>query len=78
MGSRLMRGWPLGCLAAISMIAVVLAPTAAAAVAPAHGLVQERLALVTLSNPRPELVSGGEVLVRVDLGRDVKGLRRQA
>ncbi|HEY1520528.1 MAG TPA: DUF6351 family protein [Solirubrobacteraceae bacterium] len=71
MRSRLMRGCPLGCLAAISVIAVVLTPTAAAAVAPAHGLAQGRLALVTVSNPRPELVSGGEVLVRVDLGRDV-------
>jgi len=26
---------------------------------------------VTVSNPRPELVSGGEALVRVDVGRDI-------
>jgi uncharacterized tannase-like protein DUF6351 len=69
--ARLMRGWPLGCLAAISVIAFVLAPTAAAAVAPAHGLGSGRLALVAVSNPRPELVSGGEVLVRVGVGKDI-------
>ena len=68
MRSRLMRGRLLGWLAAISVIALVLAPTAAAAAAPAHGLAPGRLALVTVSNPRPELVSGGEVLVRVDVG----------
>ena len=28
-----------------------------------------RLALVSVSNPRPELVSGGEVLVQVDVPR---------
>ena len=68
MRSRLMRGWLLGCLAAIWVIALVLVPTAAVA-APAHGRAPGRLALVTVSNPRPALVSGGEVLVRVDVGR---------
>jgi Tannase-like family of unknown function (DUF6351) len=71
MRSRLMRGRPLGCLAAVSVIAFVLAPTAAAAVAPAHRVAPGRLALVTVSNPRPELVSGGEVLVQVDVGKGI-------
>ena len=69
--SRLLRGGFLGWLVAIGMIALVLAPTAAAAVAPAHALARGRLALVTVSNPRPELVSGDEVLVRVDVGRGI-------
>jgi Tannase-like family of unknown function (DUF6351) len=63
-----MRGWSLGSLAAISVIGLVLAPTAAATVARPHRTGPGRLALVTVSNPRPELVSGGEVLVRVDVG----------
>jgi hypothetical protein len=70
--SRLMRGRSLGWLVAIPMLALVLAPIAAAAVAPAHELAPGRLALVTVSNPRPELVSGDEVLVRVDVGRGIK------
>jgi len=57
----------VGWLAAISAIALVLAPTAAQAAAPGNGLAVGRLTLVTVSNPRPELVSGGEVLVRVDV-----------
>jgi hypothetical protein len=56
-------------LAAISVIALVLAPTAAAA--GGHGPAPRRLALVTVSNPRPQLVSGGQVLVRVEVGRDI-------
>ncbi len=71
MRSRLMRGRSLGCLAAISAIALVLAPKAAAAGERDHGPAPGRLALLTLSNPRPQLVSGGEVLVRVDVGRHV-------
>ena len=85
---KLMPGRPLGWLAAISAIALIAAPTAAQAAGPAHGGgPRGRLALVTVSNPRPELVSGGEVLVRVDVpqhtspasvrviadGRDVTG-----
>jgi hypothetical protein len=58
-------------LATVSLIALVLASTAAAHVAPANWRAPRRLALVTVSNPRPELVSGGEVLVRVDVGRDI-------
>jgi len=57
----------VGWLAGISAIALVLAPTAAHAAAPRNDLALGRLALVTVSNPRPELVSGGEVLVRVDV-----------
>jgi hypothetical protein len=71
MTSRLTRGRPLGWLAAISAIALVLAPTvaqaAARAPAPQHRPGPGRLALVTISNPRPGLVSGGQVLVRVDV-----------
>jgi Tannase-like family of unknown function (DUF6351) len=63
--TRLRRA-PLGCLAAL-VIALVVAPAAGAHGGRDHG----RLALVSVSNPRPELVSGGEVLVRVDLGRGV-------
>jgi len=63
---RLTRGRSLGWLAAISAMALVLAPTAALA-APRPGPALGRLALLTVSNPRPELVSGGEVLVRVEV-----------
>ena len=42
-------------------------PSVAQAAAPGNGLAVGRLALATVSNPRPELVSGGEVLVRVDV-----------
>src|SRR5262249_5886912 len=65
--SRLIRGRPVGWLAAISAIALVLAPTIAQAAASGNGLALGRLALVAASNPRPDLVSGGEVLVRVDV-----------
>src|SRR5580693_6073291 len=79
MRSRLMRGRPLGWLAAIATIALVLgpgaaqaaAPGAAQAAAPDHGPAPGRLALVTVSNPRPDLVSGGEVLVRVDVPKHI-------
>ena len=63
---RLTRGRSLGWLAAISAMALVLAPTAALA-AQRPGPALGRLALLTVSNPRPELVSGGEVLVRVEV-----------
>jgi hypothetical protein len=45
----------------------VLAPTVAQAAGPGNALALGRLALVTVSNPRPLLVSGDEVLVRVDV-----------
>ncbi|HEX4283214.1 MAG TPA: DUF6351 family protein [Solirubrobacteraceae bacterium] len=66
-----MRGRSLGCLAAISVIGLVLASTAAAGVRPAHSHGSRRLGLFTVSNTRPELVSGSEVLVRVDVGEDI-------
>ena len=69
MRSRLLPGRPLGWLAAISVLALVLAPTAAAAAAPGNGFALGRLALLTVSNPRPELISGAEALVRVDVPR---------
>src|ERR1700735_4318147 len=62
-----MRGRPMGWLAAISVIALIAAPIAPRARGPAPGGSPGRLALATVSNPRPELVSGGEVLVRVDV-----------
>src|SRR5258708_14327210 len=69
--SRLTRGRPVWWLAAISAIAFVLAPTAAKAAAPGSGLALGRLALVAVSNPQPELGSGGEVLVRVAVPRHI-------
>ncbi len=76
MRSRPIRGRPqvrpaLCWLAAISAIAFVLAPTAAQARGPGHEPEFGPLALVIVSNPRPELVSGGEVLVRVEVPRHV-------
>jgi hypothetical protein len=64
-----MRGRPLGWLAAVSAVALLAAPSAAQAAGPSNSGPPGRLALVTVSNPRPELVSGGEVLVRVDVPR---------
>jgi hypothetical protein len=49
--------------------ALLLAPAAASAAGPGNAALAGRLALVTVSNSRPELVSGGEVLVRVDVPR---------
>jgi Tannase-like family of unknown function (DUF6351) len=54
-------------MAAISAVALLAAPGVAQAAAPSNGEPPGRLALVTVSNPRPELVSGGEVLVRVNV-----------
>src|ERR1700735_1183020 len=64
-----MRSRSMGWLAAISAIALIAAPTAAQAAGPGKIGPPGRLALVTVSNPRPELVSGDEVLVRVDVPR---------
>ena len=66
-----MQGQRRGCLAAILVIGLVLASSAAADVAPGNGWGPRRLTLMTVSNPRPELVSGGEVLVRVDVGERI-------
>lgn len=74
MRSRHLRGRPLGWLAAFSAMSLVLGPAAVQAAAQSNGRPQdqaERLALVTVSNPRPELVSGDEVLVRVDVPRHI-------
>ena len=46
-------------------VALVLAPTASAGVSRGHDHGPGRLALTTVSNPRPQLVSGDEVLVRL-------------
>jgi hypothetical protein len=66
-----MRVRPLGCSAAISFVALGLAPPSAVALAPAHGSASRGLGLMTVSNPRPEVISGAEALVRVNGGRDV-------
>ena len=66
-----MRVQRVGCVATILVIGLVLASSAAADVAPAKGWGARRLALMTVSNSRPELVSGGEVLVRVDVGKRI-------
>jgi Tannase-like family of unknown function (DUF6351) len=70
MRSLLTRRRPVWWLAAISGIALIFGPTAAQAAAP-NGLALGRLALVTVSNPRPELVSGGEALVQVDVPQHI-------
>jgi hypothetical protein len=55
----------------IPAIALVLGATTAEAAAPGNGPDRDRLVLVTVSNSRPELVSGGEVLVRVDVPKHI-------
>ncbi|MDQ2875460.1 MAG: DUF6351 family protein [Actinomycetota bacterium] len=70
---RAKRGRPWAWLAAASAIAVVaspLVPAVAQAAAPAARF--GHLALVSVSNPRPELVSGGEVLIRVRVPRGTR------
>jgi hypothetical protein len=65
-----MRSRLVARIAAASGIALMVgltAPAAAEAAGSGHQNHPARLALVTVSNPRPELVSGGEVLVRVDV-----------
>jgi hypothetical protein len=52
---------------AITFVALPAAPTVAQAAVSAHQSQPARLALVSVSNPRPELVSGGEVLIRVSV-----------
>ena len=75
---RAIWGRPWAWLAAASAIAVVASPLVpavaqAASAAPAAG--SGRLALVSVSNPRPELVSGGEVLIQVQRAAGQPGLR---
>ena len=73
MRSRLIRGRTIGWLAGISATGLVfaLAPSTAQAAPPGNAPSAGQLALMTVSNPRPELVSGGEVLVRVDVPRHI-------
>jgi len=54
-------------LAAAPAAALAARPAPARAAGPAHSGPPSRLALTSVSNPRPQLVSGGEVLVRVDV-----------
>ena len=69
-----MCGRSLGWLVAIPTVAValVLAPTASAGVSRGHDHGPGRLALTTVSNPRPQLVSGDEVLVRLTGSRAIR------
>lgn len=67
--------WPLTCIAVTSAVVIAVWSAAPAVVSGASasaataqpGRQADRLALVPVSNPRPELVSGGEVLVRVEV-----------
>jgi hypothetical protein len=71
---RSIRGRPWAWLAAVFAIAIVVwpnVPGVARAAASAHGARPARLALVSVSNPRPALVSGGEVLIRVNVPQGV-------
>jgi Tannase-like family of unknown function (DUF6351) len=72
---RAIRGRPWAWLAAASAVAVVASPLGpavarAASAAPAAQFGQ--LALISVSNPRPELVSGGEVLIQVRVPRGTR------
>jgi hypothetical protein len=63
-----MRGRPWAWIAAVAAVAFIAwpaAPAVAQAAAPAHAGEPGRLALISVSNPRPGLVSGGDVLIRV-------------
>ena len=69
-----MRGRSVRWLVALPTVAValVLAPTASAGVLHGHDHGRGRLALTTVSNPRPQLVSGDEVLVRLTGSRGIR------
>jgi hypothetical protein len=71
---RPMRSRPRAWLAAASVAAVVAAPLVPAAARAASSVPARPggLALVSVSNPRPELVSGGEVLIRVEVPRGTR------
>jgi hypothetical protein len=66
---RAIGGRPWAWLAAASAIAVVASPLVPAVAQAAPAARPGQLALVSVSNPRPELVSGGEVLIQVRVPR---------
>ena len=73
--TRAIWGRPRAWLAAASVIAVVaspLVPAVAQAASAAPAARAGQLALVSVSNPRPELVSGGEVLIQVRVPRGTR------
>src|ERR1700733_6216216 len=72
--ARRMRSRSVGWLVAIPTIAaaLVLAPPASAHFSRDHDHGRGRLALTTVSNPRPELVSGDQVLVRLTGTRGIR------
>jgi hypothetical protein len=57
------RRWrtAIACVALATAVPLLPATTAAAGAAPSHS----RLTITSVSNPRPQLVSGGQVLIRV-------------
>jgi Tannase-like family of unknown function (DUF6351) len=58
---------PITAILAVAASALIVTPgTSAAAVSSGPGAAS-RLAIMTVSNPRPELVSGGQVLIRIDV-----------
>ncbi len=57
-----LAAWP-----AVPTSALAATQAPAPAPAPAHASSPGRLALISVSNPRPELVSGGQVLIRVEV-----------
>ena len=58
---------PITALLAVAASALSMTLATRAAAAPADPSTTSRLAIVTVSNPRPELVSGDQVLIRVEV-----------
>jgi hypothetical protein len=71
---RAIRGRPRPWLAGAAVLAIAAgaAAPAVARAATAAPALPGRLALISVSNPRPELVSGGEVLIRVRVPAGVR------
>jgi len=62
---------PITALLAVAASALSMTLATSAAAAPADPSTTSRLAIVTVSNPRPELVSGDQVLIRVEVPRSI-------
>ncbi|HYU66134.1 MAG TPA: hypothetical protein VEK09_05235 [Jatrophihabitantaceae bacterium] len=60
-----MRTWRKTAVVAAAALALVAGMTAAVAAVPADSTTGGPLQITSVSNPRPGLVSGGQVLVRV-------------
>ncbi|MDT8911813.1 DUF6351 family protein [Amycolatopsis sp. PS_44_ISF1] len=63
--------------AALAVLAVLAASILLGSTAPSAGAAPARVGLTTVSNPRPDLVSGGQVLLRVT-APDPRGVRVSA